>query len=382
MNRTNCNISKNKMTAAPLVKIICAVFFAVLLFVLAAVSISTDTAEVREAHYSALPPAPQTEEKLPDASASGVLNDVLPIDPYPSSTPIPMAKFIWLEDRTFMQGNPKNFVPLKWGAQKFRVGSTYYHHGVCLTMPGSKSEEIKNPGENDPWTVQYAETYADIPLNGKYFKMTFDLGFDNVFPAHWGAPDKNGNARMMLVNMGTGETLLDTGIINYAFQQKNVSVDITDVVVLRIVYQVSPALGREKHSLNMLLGKALMYGYGDGSATTRRYTPTLDALPTDYTEYEPYASDEVEEFILLGHRMKYTKSNLDSFRSKEEIELIFNGIFALSGKWFSTARMWNYFTSKEWYYPIRADLTVEDKNYYQNYNEDFVLEYMRSKGWR
>ena len=107
----------------------------------------------------------------------------------------------------------------------------------------------------------------------------------------------------------------------------------------------------------------------------------LDSLPTSYAQYENSATDYIERFILRGYREKYSLEELLQF-SQEEMEYVLNGVYALSGKWFGKSDLWDYFTSKPWYYPVRADITDNEKNSFQQANENMIVSYMKSVGWR
>ena len=320
------------------------------------------------------------------ATESAVSQDAEPVATtavfaLPASTPIPMCDYKWVENQTVLQSKNKNFFSAIWSDRYFRVGATKYSHGVGIKMVGSEAESVKNPSSGDVWTEPYSEVYVDLPLSGQFIKLTFDIGFDSTDTNRWGDPSVNGYGRFLLLDAASDRVLYDTGIVDYTFGETFVSIDTTDVDVMRMVYQVSPVVEKQKSSLNLILGKAMLYTYGDKYTPSMAYSPVLDELPTDYSEYEPYATDEIEAFILRGYHDKYCVEELEYF-SKEEMEYVLNGVYALSGKWFGRSDLWNYFTSKSWYYPVRADITDNEKNSFQQANEETIVAYMKNLGWR
>ncbi len=297
------------------------------------------------------------------------------------STPVPMCDYQWLELMQVLQSKSKNFIPKKWDDLFFRVGATTYYHGVGIKMTSSSAESVVNPSSGDVWSEPYSEVSIDLPLGDSFIKMTFDIGFDSTDTNRWGDPSANGTARFLLLDAADDRVLYDTGIVDYTFGELFVSIDTSDVDVMRMVYQVSPVTDRQKNSLNLVLGKAMLYFYGDDYSPSMAYTPELSALPTDYTKYEPYATDEIEAFILRGYRDKFAVEELYPF-TKDEMEYVLNGVYAMSGKWFGRSDLWNYFTSKPWYYPVRADITDNEKNSFQQANEETIVSYMKDMGWR
>mgnify|MGYP001767841599 CR=1 FL=1 len=213
-----------------------------------------------------------------------------------------------------------------------------------------------------------------------FLKMTFDIGLDNSSTKRWGPPETNGTARLLILDVATDRVLYDTGIVNYAFADYEVSLDLSGVSILRIVYQASPVTDKMSNSLNLVLGDALLYQYADGYEQVAPFTPTVTALPMDYSQYEPYATDDIERFILRGFREKYTVDELYVF-SQNEMEFVINGMYALAGKTFGNKDLWEYFTSKPWYYPVQAYVN-DEMNTVVAYNLNLIVGYMKEMGWR
>ncbi len=332
----------------------------------------SQTSEPEGGHTAALAmPEPTAADTTGGADANTVL---------PGATPIPMMTYEWLEDQSALQTKLDNFLPKKWSEGNFYLASKTYHHGVGITMRGSRNETVFPASLENGWTESYAETYLDIPLGQMFLKMTFDIGLDNSSTKRWGPPETNGTARLLIKDVAGDRILYDTGIVNYAFTDNEVTLDLSGISILRIVYQVSPVTDKMSNSLNLVLGDALVYQYADGYEQVAAFTPTITALPTDYSQYEPYATDDIERFILRGFREKYTVQELYVF-SQNEMEFVINGMYALAGKTFGEKDLWEYFTSKPWYYPVQAYVN-DEMNTVVAYNLNLIVGYMKDMGWR
>ncbi len=98
----------------------------------------------------------------------------------------------------------------------------------------------------------------------------------------------------------------------------------------------------------------------------RRY---LDAVPEDY----------LEDFILQGYYREYDLAELYVF-TKEELALIRNGQYAMSGEIFDKQVNIDYFGAKSWYWPF-ADGVDDYLNDCQRYNVSLCKQYERDMGW-
>ncbi len=63
------------------------------------------------------------------------------------------------------------------------------------------------------------------------------------------------------------------------------------------------------------------------------------------------------------------------------MEYVLNGVYALSGKWFGTPTV-ALLHVEALVLPVRADITDNEKNSFQQANEDLIVQYMKSVGWR
>ncbi len=85
------------------------------------------------------------------------------------------------------------------------------------------------------------------------------------------------------------------------------------------------------------------------------------------------------DFILEGRSRRYAYWELDKY-TKEEIALIRNGMYALSGKVFTKEENRQFFSQMEWYVP--ASEYVEGLlNVYQHDNIDLCVQYEKDQGW-
>ena len=92
-----------------------------------------------------------------------------------------------------------------------------------------------------------------------------------------------------------------------------------------------------------------------------------------------WPEDYLEDFILQGYYRKYDISELYGF-TQEEVALIRNGQFAMSGERFKKRANRDYFGSKSWYNPF-----TDDAEYYLNDNQrenaSLCKKYERQMGW-
>ncbi len=99
------------------------------------------------------------------------------------------------------------------------------------------------------------------------------------------------------------------------------------------------------------------------------------------TEEEGEEITENDSEYLFPSNSKYiTEYDLDS-RSKHEIALIRNEIYARHGYIFETEYYREYFESKDWYVP-NPGFTESLFNKYEKENKSFIVEYEKKKGWR
>lgn len=119
--------------------------------------------------------------------------------------------------------------------------------------------------------------------------------------------------------------------------------------------------------------------------TMQPVPPTPEPTPTGYVPEDMprfadvWPEDYLEDFILQGYYRKYDISELYGF-TQEEVALIRNGQFAMSGERFKKRANRDYFGSKSWYNPF-----TDDAEYYLNDNQrenaSLCKKYERQMGW-
>ncbi len=92
------------------------------------------------------------------------------------------------------------------------------------------------------------------------------------------------------------------------------------------------------------------------------------------------ASEEEEEYLFPSDREYITNDDLAG-KTKEEVALIRNEIYARHGYVFNTEAYQEYFSQKEWYQP-NPYFSEAELNEIELANKDFLVEYEESRGWR
>ncbi len=88
----------------------------------------------------------------------------------------------------------------------------------------------------------------------------------------------------------------------------------------------------------------------------------------------------LENFILEGRNREYAYAELDAY-SQEEIALVRNGMYALSGKIFNKQENSDYFSECSWYSPVakNVDSLLNDN---QRANIKLCVQYEKDHGWK
>jgi hypothetical protein len=103
--------------------------------------------------------------------------------------------------------------------------------------------------------------------------------------------------------------------------------------------------------------------------------PTFSPLPLPTEE-----PTSLEDFILQGRNREYAYEELDAY-TQEEIALVRNGMYALSGKIFNKQENSNYFSQYSWYVPSAKDVDnlLNDD---QRANIELCVQYEKDHGWK
>ena len=107
---------------------------------------------------------------------------------------------------------------------------------------------------------------------------------------------------------------------------------------------------------------------------------SYDEIEEDFPEETPEPEPEEEIYLFPSDRQYITDYDLYG-KTKEEVALIRNEIYARHGYVFKTEPSKSYFESKDWYVPnpYFNDSLFSD---IERANKDFIVEYEESRGWR
>ncbi len=94
-----------------------------------------------------------------------------------------------------------------------------------------------------------------------------------------------------------------------------------------------------------------------------------------------YTAPEEEEEYLFPSDSEYITNDDLAGKTKEEVALIRNEIYARHGYVFNTEAYQEYFSQKEWYQPDPS-FSEAQLNEIELANKDFLVEYEESRGWR
>lgn len=103
--------------------------------------------------------------------------------------------------------------------------------------------------------------------------------------------------------------------------------------------------------------------------------------PETRSSDKPVEEQEEEVIYLFPSDSEYiTEADLYG-KSKDEVALIRNEIYARHGYIFNTEPFKTYFSKKEWYIP-NPSFNESLFNEIEKINKDFLVEYEKSRGWR
>lgn len=119
------------------------------------------------------------------------------------------------------------------------------------------------------------------------------------------------------------------------------------------------------------------------SEPTPAPTPVPTPAPTPVPTPVPGPVTSFEEMINNGASRYYSYGELSN-KSKEDLTLLLNGIYAHSGHIFDMDKFQQYFAQFSWYTPVTRDDEVVQNNFnaYQRANFDLILQVQRDLGYR
>lgn len=105
----------------------------------------------------------------------------------------------------------------------------------------------------------------------------------------------------------------------------------------------------------------------------------------DETGYNAYGYDDTGDYLFPTDSTYIAYADLNG-RSKEEVGLIRNEIYARYGYNFQTEDVRDFFMGKSWYYPVEgvnaSTFGPENMNAYERKNLETIIAYEKEKGWR
>lgn len=112
------------------------------------------------------------------------------------------------------------------------------------------------------------------------------------------------------------------------------------------------------------------------TAITENSTTTLSSTTEATTTTKNYDEYEYNDYLFPSDTKLLTGEYLDT-KSKNEIDLIRNEIYARHGYIFKMEQYYNYFIQKSWYKPIEPDMdkVYDDFNSIEKQNIEILVEY-------
>lgn len=110
--------------------------------------------------------------------------------------------------------------------------------------------------------------------------------------------------------------------------------------------------------------------------------PSAMPIPTVPPSYD-YAQSAMGYYTFPSDRQYITQADLD-VRSRDEIRLILNEMYARHGYIFSSPQYRQYFESQPWYRGTSTDQEAVASyfNAYETANKNFIIQYEEAHGWR
>jgi hypothetical protein len=162
-------------------------------------------------------------------------NQVYYSDPKPK-------RFLWLDEFSPIFENDENFFEGSWSdTTSFKIDDREYSHGIGMQIVGTRNEKMSDPIDTVDQILRSdsKEVSTAYALQSKYNSLAFSLGVDNGLDEYFGDENSNGIARMKISCADDDRTLFDTGWVNYTYAKYDVSLDISNVDILRITYYTS-----------------------------------------------------------------------------------------------------------------------------------------------
>lgn len=196
---------------------------------------AASTPSPTEAVVSATPTSPATPQ--PAIPTQGP-NSKIPSD----------AKTVLLDELTPIESKPNNFFVDGWSDKKsFHIDENQYSKGLGMQISENETkDEARVLSRDHSYRSDCRETYIEYALRLNYEMISFKLGADRGDTSRYGNESKNGIAEVILSDATTGEVLFDTLWVNCKYSTADVTLDISNVDVLRITYRSSGVVEKKR----------------------------------------------------------------------------------------------------------------------------------------
>lgn len=166
----------------------------------------------------------------------------------PDSKIPPDAKTVLLDELTPIESKPNNFFVDGWSDKKsFHIDENQYSKGLGMQISENETkDEARVLSRDHSFRSDCRETYIEYALRLNYELISFKLGADRGDTSRYGNESKNGIAEVILSDATTGEVLFDTLWVNCKYSTADVTLDISNVDVLRITYRSSGVVEKKR----------------------------------------------------------------------------------------------------------------------------------------
>lgn len=160
--------------------------------------------------------------------------------PSQSSAYSPNATIVQrLDDFTPVYEKSDNFKVNSWSNdEKFILDSRPYSQGIGMQIIGSIDETIAE-SPTGAERIDCKQVFIDYALRAQYTSLSFSVGADSGSSEYFGDEQSNGIARVMISDASSNTILFDSGWVNYSYAVYDVSIDVSDVDILRITFSTS-----------------------------------------------------------------------------------------------------------------------------------------------
>lgn len=148
-------------------------------------------------------------------------------------------KSIWLDELTPILERDENYFFGGWqDTIKFKLDERTYSHGLGMRISGTDYEEpvIVTDCPDGIYRDDCKQVSIDFALRSNFDSLSFSVGADKSDMKYFGARDKNGIARVKMIDLEQNNMLFDTGWVDYSYARYNAEINLLNVEKLRIVF--------------------------------------------------------------------------------------------------------------------------------------------------